>query len=264
MFHLRLFVDTDPDVRLSRRGKADTGLSAPGRPGHGSRGSEGPHPAPVATVLRDVHRGRELEQILTQYTTFVKPAFEEFCLPVPPSACLGTSFSPFSEGPPVPRSVRAKPWMDVVCCINGEVSFLYPRSRGAVLSCECVLCSPHHPFPTASSSPAGPSPQASPLAPAPPPSWPVCISPGRCFSPDPHCAFPPPLRTVASTGAGIFVCWLPQWCLAHSRCSETSSLPCVSLGCFWLALEGWPAYRGGIHCLWPSVFLHLTVFTVTR
>ncbi|CAJ0944202.1 unnamed protein product [Ranitomeya imitator] len=26
-------------------------------------------------------RGRELEQILTQYTTFVKPAFEEFSLP---------------------------------------------------------------------------------------------------------------------------------------------------------------------------------------
>ncbi|XP_022356231.1 uridine-cytidine kinase 1 isoform X4 [Enhydra lutris kenyoni] len=51
MFHLRLFVDTDSDVRLSRR------------------------------VLRDVQRGRDLEQILTQYTTFVKPAFEEFCLP---------------------------------------------------------------------------------------------------------------------------------------------------------------------------------------
>ncbi|EPQ17596.1 Uridine-cytidine kinase 1 [Myotis brandtii] len=51
MFHLRLFVDTDSDVRLSRR------------------------------VLRDVNRGRDLEQILTQYTTFVKPAFEEFCLP---------------------------------------------------------------------------------------------------------------------------------------------------------------------------------------
>ncbi|NIG61706.1 uridine-cytidine kinase 1 isoform X5 [Pontoporia blainvillei] len=82
MFHLRLFVDTDPDVRLSRR------------------------------VLRDVHRGRELEQILTQYTTFVKPAFEEFCLPVPPSACLGTSFAPFSEGPPVPRST--KKYADVI------------------------------------------------------------------------------------------------------------------------------------------------------
>ncbi|XP_051836186.1 uridine-cytidine kinase 1 isoform X1 [Antechinus flavipes] len=51
MFHLRLFVDTDSDVRLSRR------------------------------VLRDMNRGRDLEQILTQYTTFVKPAFEEFCLP---------------------------------------------------------------------------------------------------------------------------------------------------------------------------------------
>ncbi|XP_071981693.1 uridine-cytidine kinase 1 [Engystomops pustulosus] len=51
MFHLKLFVDTDSDVRLSRR------------------------------VLRDMKRGRELEQILTQYTTFVKPAFEEFSLP---------------------------------------------------------------------------------------------------------------------------------------------------------------------------------------
>ncbi|KAM7092580.1 uridine-cytidine kinase 1 isoform 5-T5 [Molossus nigricans] len=68
MFHLRLFVDTDSDVRLSRR------------------------------VLRDVNRGRDLEQILTQYTTFVKPAFEEFCLPTQlpqdssPPACahLGT------------------------------------------------------------------------------------------------------------------------------------------------------------------------------
>ncbi|ETE65369.1 Uridine-cytidine kinase 1 [Ophiophagus hannah] len=32
-------------------------------------------------LLRDMKRGRDLEQILTQYTTFVKPAFEEFCLP---------------------------------------------------------------------------------------------------------------------------------------------------------------------------------------
>ncbi|KAA0719718.1 Uridine-cytidine kinase 1 [Triplophysa tibetana] len=51
MFHMKLFVDTDSDVRLSRR------------------------------VLRDMQRGRDLEQILSQYTTFVKPAFEEFCLP---------------------------------------------------------------------------------------------------------------------------------------------------------------------------------------
>ncbi|XP_070582282.1 uridine-cytidine kinase 2-like [Ptychodera flava] len=52
LFQMKLFVDTDPDTRLSRR------------------------------VLRDINeRGRQLEQVLTQYTTFVKPAFEEFCLP---------------------------------------------------------------------------------------------------------------------------------------------------------------------------------------
>lgn len=35
------------------------------------------------TVVRDItERGRDLEQILTQYMTFVKPAFEEFCSPV--------------------------------------------------------------------------------------------------------------------------------------------------------------------------------------
>ncbi|XP_037023264.2 uridine-cytidine kinase 2 isoform X1 [Artibeus jamaicensis] len=52
LFQMKLFVDTDADTRLSRR------------------------------VLRDINeRGRELEQILTQYITFVKPAFEEFCLP---------------------------------------------------------------------------------------------------------------------------------------------------------------------------------------
>lgn len=84
MFHLRLFVDTDSDVRLSRRGKA-LGLPAPGRGWAVVPGSDGGLLAPVAAVLRDVNRGRDLEQILTQYTTFVKPAFEEFCLPVPPA-----------------------------------------------------------------------------------------------------------------------------------------------------------------------------------
>ncbi|XP_071802149.1 uridine-cytidine kinase 2-like [Asterias amurensis] len=52
MFHMKLFVDTDADTRLSRR------------------------------VVRDTKdRGRELEQVLVQYVKFVKPAFEEFCLP---------------------------------------------------------------------------------------------------------------------------------------------------------------------------------------
>jgi len=52
MFQLKLFVDTDADTRLARR------------------------------VLRDIQeRGRELDHVLTQYTTLVKPAFEEFCIP---------------------------------------------------------------------------------------------------------------------------------------------------------------------------------------
>jgi len=52
LFHMKLFVDTDPDTRLARR------------------------------VVRDVQeRGRDLDTVLTQYMKFVKPAFEEFCLP---------------------------------------------------------------------------------------------------------------------------------------------------------------------------------------
>jgi len=52
LFHLKLFVDTDADTRLARRVRRD---------------------------IRD--RGRDLEHVLHQYTTLVKPAFEEFCLP---------------------------------------------------------------------------------------------------------------------------------------------------------------------------------------
>ncbi|XP_032381587.1 uridine-cytidine kinase 2-A [Etheostoma spectabile] len=52
LFQMKLFVDTDADTRLSRR------------------------------VLHDIsERGRDLESVLAQYITFVKPAFEEFCLP---------------------------------------------------------------------------------------------------------------------------------------------------------------------------------------
>ncbi|RXG67943.1 Uridine-cytidine kinase 2-A [Armadillidium vulgare] len=54
LFHMKLFVDSDADTRLARR------------------------------VMRDTNeRGRQLEQVLTQYTKLVKPAFEEFCLPWP-------------------------------------------------------------------------------------------------------------------------------------------------------------------------------------
>lgn len=52
IFELKIFVDCDADTRLARR------------------------------VERDImHRGRTIETVLTQYTEFVKPAFEDFCLP---------------------------------------------------------------------------------------------------------------------------------------------------------------------------------------
>uniref|UniRef100_A0A914VD01 uridine/cytidine kinase n=1 Tax=Plectus sambesii TaxID=2011161 RepID=A0A914VD01_9BILA len=52
MFNMKLFVDTDADIRLARRVERDT-----------------------------AHRGRTLTQVLNQYLHSVKPAFEEFCLP---------------------------------------------------------------------------------------------------------------------------------------------------------------------------------------
>ena len=49
---MKLFVDTDSDIRLAHR------------------------------VLRDMkQRGRSLEHILTGYKNHVKPSFEDFCLP---------------------------------------------------------------------------------------------------------------------------------------------------------------------------------------
>jgi len=52
LFDMKFFVDCDADTRLARR------------------------------ISRDVEsRGRTIENVITQYVEFVKPAFEEFCLP---------------------------------------------------------------------------------------------------------------------------------------------------------------------------------------
>lgn len=66
LFDMKIFVDTDADTRLARR------------------------------ILRDIaERGRDVNGILKQYETFVKPAFDTFILPVrfPPS--LPPSPTPF-------------------------------------------------------------------------------------------------------------------------------------------------------------------------
>lgn len=76
-------------------------------------------------VLRDVQRGRDLEQILTQYTTFVKPAFEEFCLPVRPLAA-GLFPCPLNSLPPLPDSVHTKaelvPDLPPLCMAEGRAA----------------------------------------------------------------------------------------------------------------------------------------------
>jgi len=51
-FNMKIFVDTDDDVRLARRIKRDT-----------------------------VERGRDVEGVIAQYTRFVKPSFEKYVLP---------------------------------------------------------------------------------------------------------------------------------------------------------------------------------------
>jgi len=52
MFDMKLFIDTDADSRLAKR------------------------------VLKDVDElGRDMDQVLHQYIQYVKPAFEEFCIP---------------------------------------------------------------------------------------------------------------------------------------------------------------------------------------
>jgi len=55
--HMRIFVDTDADIRLARR------------------------------ILRDIKsRGRDLDGVLQQYQTFVKPSFDEYVLPTKKNA----------------------------------------------------------------------------------------------------------------------------------------------------------------------------------
>ncbi|KAH9526999.1 UMP-CMP kinase, variant 2 [Dermatophagoides farinae] len=68
MFHMKIFVDTDPDTRLSRR------------------------------VIRDVkERNRDLSLVLAQYLNFVKPSFEEFCLPTKKYADIVVPRGPDNE-----------------------------------------------------------------------------------------------------------------------------------------------------------------------
>ena len=57
---MKIFVDTDDDVRLARRGKFK-----------------------FISVFRDIReRGRTITKVLERYMKFVKPAFDEYIKPV--------------------------------------------------------------------------------------------------------------------------------------------------------------------------------------
>jgi len=96
MFDMKLFVDTDPDTRLARR------------------------------VQRDIkERGRSLQNILHQYLTLVKPAYEEFCLPTKKYADVI-----------IPRGAENKVAIDLI------VQHIQEILRGAVRSEESQVSLP--------------------------------------------------------------------------------------------------------------------------
>jgi len=98
LFDLKLFVDTDADTRLARR------------------------------VLRDIEeRGRDLEHVLHQYTTLVKPAFEEFCIPTKKYADV---IIPRGAENVVAIDLIKQHIQDIICRSNGEKQDIdFERSR---------------------------------------------------------------------------------------------------------------------------------------
>jgi len=103
-FHMKLFVDSDADTRLSRR------------------------------VLRDIReRGRDLEQVLSQYTSLVKPAFEEFCLP---SKKYADVIIPRGSENTVAIELICQHIRDIVLC-NASL----PGRRGAYLQTTAMMSS---------------------------------------------------------------------------------------------------------------------------
>ena len=79
-------------------------------------------------VLRDIsERGRDLEHVLHQYTTLVKPAFEEFCIPTKKYADV---IIPRGAENVVAIDLIKQHIQDVICKSNGHktVNF-HERSR---------------------------------------------------------------------------------------------------------------------------------------
>eukprot|EP00405_Crypthecodinium_cohnii_P016390 CAMPEP_0206444872 /NCGR_PEP_ID=MMETSP0324_2-20121206/15161_1 /ASSEMBLY_ACC=CAM_ASM_000836 /TAXON_ID=2866 /ORGANISM="Crypthecodinium cohnii, Strain Seligo" /LENGTH=489 /DNA_ID=CAMNT_0053912959 /DNA_START=68 /DNA_END=1537 /DNA_ORIENTATION=- len=89
-FQMKVFVDTDPDVRLSRRIQRDT-----------------------------VNRGRNITSVLSQYERFVKPAFQEFVLPSKLKADVIIPWEKYNDAAveliagQVKRKLEQAPWEEI-------------------------------------------------------------------------------------------------------------------------------------------------------
>lgn len=100
LLNMKIFVDTDDDVRLARRWKGwgicRLGTASRGAAGCGCgaslrgasppqsehTGEKDPPLCNACRIQRDVScRGRDVAGVLHQYTRFVKPAFQQFVAP---------------------------------------------------------------------------------------------------------------------------------------------------------------------------------------
>ena len=113
-FNLKLFVDTDADTRLARWILLLHSLNS--------------NHEYFRRVLRDIsERGRDLEKVLHQYTTLVKPAFEEFCIPTKKYADV---IIPRGAENTVAIDLIKQHIEDVICKSNGSrPDTIYERSR---------------------------------------------------------------------------------------------------------------------------------------
>ena len=78
-------------------------------------------------VLRDIEeRGRDLENVLFQYTNLVKPAFEEFCMPVSIPLILTWHLNMFILGI-FKYAFQLNYFLIIICRLRNTLTLLYPE-----------------------------------------------------------------------------------------------------------------------------------------
>ena len=82
---------------------------------------------PIFVVLRDIEeRGRDLENVLFQYTNLVKPAFEEFCMPVSIPLILTWHLSMFILRI-FKHAFQLNYFLIIICRLRNTLTLLYPE-----------------------------------------------------------------------------------------------------------------------------------------